>query len=69
MSVFYMVQVYFSPKHKRMLKKFYFHILACSQIWLFIHVDHHHFGCITKLSPKKITTLHAVMCNTIHHTW
>jgi len=25
--------------------------LACSQIWLNLHVDHHHFGCITKLTP------------------
>jgi hypothetical protein len=29
-----------------------FSSLACSQIWLNLHVDHHHFGCITKLTPK-----------------
>jgi len=28
-----------------------FSSLACSQIWLNLHVDHHHFGCITKLTP------------------
>ncbi len=67
----YMVQVYLSQKHKRLFEQFYFHILACSQIWLIIHVHHHHFGCITKLTPKKKKkhTLHVVMCNSIHHTW
>jgi hypothetical protein len=32
-------------------------------VWLIIHVDHHHFGCITKLTQKKQkNTLHVVMC-------
>jgi len=52
----------------RMFQKFYFHILACSQIWLIIHVDHHHFGCIIKLTQKKKNTVHVIMCNIIHHT-
>jgi hypothetical protein len=58
----YMVQVYLSQKHKRLFKKFYFHILACSQIWLVIHVHHHHFGCITKLTQKKKNTHYMWSC-------
>jgi hypothetical protein len=53
-----MVQVYLSQKHKKLFEKFYFHILARSQIWLVIHVHHHHFGCITKLTPKKKKNTH-----------
>jgi hypothetical protein len=31
----------------------YFHILACSQIWLNLHVDHQHFGYIAKLTKRN----------------
>jgi hypothetical protein len=39
-----------------MLKKCPTSYLACSsQIWLNLHVDHHRFGYITKLTQKKKT--------------
>jgi hypothetical protein len=31
--------------------------VACSQIWLNLPMDHHHFGYITKLTGKKKTLL------------
>jgi hypothetical protein len=35
--------------------------VACSQIWLNLPMDHHHFGYITKLTGKKKTLLAIVL--------
>jgi hypothetical protein len=40
-----------AKKEKDVLKIFISY-LAC-QNWLNLHVDHHHFGYITKIDPKK----------------
>jgi hypothetical protein len=42
--------------------KFLFSCLACNQIWLNLHVDHRHFGFITKLTPKKNTEIEIWVC-------
>ncbi len=51
-QIFTHVQVC-GQKYKKMFLKLYFHILACSQIWLNLHVDHQHFGYITKLTKRN----------------
>ncbi len=47
----YMVQVC-SQKYEIKYKKL-FSYFACSQIWLNLHVDHCHFGYITKIDIKN----------------
>jgi hypothetical protein len=49
----YMVQVS-SQKYRRIFLQKVFSDLACSQIWLHLPVNHHHFGYNTNL-PKKNT--------------
>ncbi len=51
-QIFTHVQVC-GQKYRKMFLKLYFHILACSQIWLNLHVDHQHFGYITKLTKRN----------------
>jgi hypothetical protein len=50
-----MIQL-FSQAKKSLIKNNKFVLisyLTCSQIWLNLLVNHHHFGYITKLTPKK----------------
>jgi len=47
-----MVQVG-SQKYRKMFKHSIFLFLDYNQIWLNLHVDHHHFGYITKLTKKN----------------
>ncbi len=42
-----------SLKYRRMFFQILLSYLACSQIWLNLHVNHHHFGYKTKLPPQK----------------
>jgi len=43
--------------------KIFFLAIENIYVWLIIHVDHHHFGCITKLTERKQkNTLHVIMC-------
>jgi hypothetical protein len=42
-----------SQKYYRKVFKIIFSNLACSQIWLNLLVDHHHFGFNTKLTQTK----------------
>jgi hypothetical protein len=50
----YMVQVS-SQKYRRNFSTKIFSDLACSQIWLHLPVNHHHFGYNTNLRKKKDT--------------
>jgi hypothetical protein len=45
-----------SQKHRRMFLKKLVLYLACSQIWLNLPEDHHHFGYNTKFTQKKKKT-------------
>jgi hypothetical protein len=49
-----------SQKYRRMFLKILLSHLSCSQIWLNLLVDRHHYGYITKLTKKKHTAPGAV---------
>jgi hypothetical protein len=53
----YLVQVYIATNIEGCFKKFTSICFFCSQIWLNLPMNHHHFGCITKLGGKKNTGL------------
>jgi hypothetical protein len=45
---------YVAQKYRRMFVKFKLSNLACNQIWLNLHVDHHHFRyIITTIDSQK----------------
>jgi hypothetical protein len=61
-----------SQKYRRNFFTKIFSDLACSQIWLHLPVNHHHFGCNTNLRRKKkhlITGLDPVSyyLKAVHH--
>jgi hypothetical protein len=48
-------------KYKRTFLKMSLSHVACSQIWLNLPMDHHHFGYITKFTGQKKTLLAMVL--------